>query len=198
MKYFLVILVLVSVKISLVAQAARTDVYDLVKKLMYDSTGYENVGDWAVGQPRKFPVTWKADRIEMSPDTSINFFRRGSVNLGINGRTYQHQGQPVKWEIMLKGPRMGYSSFSLISTPSAEISPKFNLDSLFGKKPFKATMLKSCDKGPVSGFYFYEVKILRKDPAFIKLSWLTINGNTALRVDVFDSYSKYAAKTECK
>ncbi len=198
MKQLIVLMVFLTLGTSLFAQGAKTEVYDLVKKLLYDSTGYENVGDWAVGQPKKFPVAWKADRVEMSPDTSINFFRRGSATLSVNGRTYQQQGQPIKWEIMLKGPRMGYSSFSLLSSASSEISPKFTIDSLFGKRPFKATLIKSCDANPVAGFYYYEVKILKKDPAFIKLSWLSINGNTALRLDVFDSWSRYAAKTDCK
>jgi len=34
-----------------VAQTAKTEMYDLVKKLLDDSTGYENVGDWAVKIP---------------------------------------------------------------------------------------------------------------------------------------------------
>ncbi len=62
------------------AQSTKTDVFDLIKKLLCDSTGYENIGDWAVGQPQKFPVKWKADKIEMSEDTSINFYRLGTAN----------------------------------------------------------------------------------------------------------------------
>jgi len=36
------------------AQSGKTELYDLIKKLLCDSTGYENVGDWAVGQPGNF------------------------------------------------------------------------------------------------------------------------------------------------
>lgn len=83
---------------------------------MFDSTGYSNVGDWAVGNAKKYPVKWKEDRIIMSDDTAINFYRMGSANISIKGKTYTDAaGQPVKWNIMLKGPRMGYSSFSIIS-----------------------------------------------------------------------------------
>ena len=64
-----------------------------------------------VGQPKKFPVKWKADRIEMSNDTSINFFRMGTADITIKGRSFSQAGQPVKWNVMLKGPRMGYGSF---------------------------------------------------------------------------------------
>lgn len=195
----LILLILIACSTSIVtAQSAKTELYDLIKKLITDSTGYENIGDWAVGKPKKFPVKWKADRIEMSPDTAINFFRMGTADIIINGKTFMQAGQPVKWSVMLKGPRMGYGSFSIISAPlSNDMQPKYNLDSVFGKKPFKAKLLKSCDTKTISGFYYYELKLPRKDMAYLKLSWVSVNGATALRVDYFDSYSKYAAKLDC-
>jgi hypothetical protein len=180
------------------AQSTRTELYDLIKKLLYDSTGYENVGDWAVGQPKKFPVKWKADRIEMSEDTSINFYRMGTADIAVKGRSYKQAGQPVKWNIMLKGPRMGYSSFSIISSPSTEIQTAYTLDSIFGKKPFTAKLLQRCDSKTLAGFYYYELKLPKKDVAFIKLSWISLNGNTAIRIDCFDSWSRYAVKLDCK
>lgn len=179
------------------AQSTKTELYDLIKKLLYDSTGYENVGDWAVGQPKKFPVKWKADKIEMSEDTSINFFRLGTADITVQGRSFMQASQPVKWNIMLKGPRMGYSSFSIISSPSNSMQPKFNIDSIFGKKPFKAKLLKSCDAKALSGYYYYELKLPKKDVAFIKLSWISLNNNTAIRIDCFDNWSKYAVKLDC-
>ncbi|MFT3679392.1 MAG: hypothetical protein QM791_03915 [Ferruginibacter sp.] len=181
------------------AQSPKTELYDLIKKLLYDSTGYENAGDWAVGQPKKFPVKWQADRIEMSEDTSINFYRQGTVDLAIKGKSFSQAGKPVKWSIMLKGPRMGYTSFSIIcSPPSPEIPAKMNIDSLFGNKPFKAKLLKSCDSKPLTGYYYYEVKLPKKDPAYIKFSWIAVNGSAALRIDCYDNWSKYAVKFDCK
>ena len=103
---------------------------------MYDSTGYKNVGDWAVGTPKKYPVKWKADRIEMSDDTSINFFRTGAADVTIKGKSFWQAGVPVKWNIMLKGARMGYSSLSIFSSASQDLRPRHTLDSLFGKKNF--------------------------------------------------------------
>ena len=100
------------------AQSPKTELYDLLVKLMYDSTGYENVGDWAVGKPKKFPIKWNADRLEMSDDTSINFFRKGTVDVTIKGRTYQQAGVPVKWNIMLRVARSGYASHSIINSPA--------------------------------------------------------------------------------
>lgn len=171
--------------------------YDLVKKLLSDSTVYEEVGDWAVGQPKKFPVKWNADKLEMSEDTSINFYRSGTADIIIKGQSFMKAAQPVKWSIMLKGPRMGYTSFSIISSPSETIQPKYTIDSVFGNKPFTAKLLKTCDSKTLSGYYYYQVKLPKKVMAFIKLSWLSINGNTAIRIDCFDNFSKYAVKLDC-
>jgi hypothetical protein len=198
MKKLLLLALSSCITVAAAAQAPKTALYDLVKKMLYDSTGYENVGDWAVGNPKKFPVKWKEDRVIMSEDTSINFYRSGTADIVINDHSYMQNGQPVKWNVMLKGPRMGYTSFSIISSPpSAEMKPGFTIDSIFGKKPFKARLLKSCDAKTVSGYYYYEVKIPKKDMAYIKVSWLSLNGNTAVRIDCYDSWSKYAVKLEC-
>ena len=178
------------------AQSAKTELYDLIKKIIPDSTGYENVGDWDI--TTKFPVKWSTDRIEMSDDTSINFFRRGTAAITINDRSFMQAGQPVKWSILIKGPRMGYTSFSIISSSSGDVQPRPAIENIFGKKPFTAKLLKSCDTKPFAGFYYYEVKLPKKDITFMKLSWISINGNTAIRIDCFDNFSKYAAKIDCK
>ena len=198
MKKLLLFIVIGCSSFTASAQLPKTELYDLIKKLLTDSTGYDNVGDWSVGKPKKFPVQWKDDKLEMSADTSINFYRMGTVDISIKGRSYMQAGQPVKWNIMLKGPRSGYSSFSMVSSPlSNEMQPKYTLDSVFGKKPFTAKLLKSCDTKTVAGFYYYELKLPKKDIAFLKLSWVTVNGNTAIRIDCFDDFSKYAAKLDC-
>jgi hypothetical protein len=179
------------------AQTAKTELYDLLKKFLVDSTGYENVGDWAVGAPKKFPVKWKEDRVIMSDDTSINFYRTGTADITIKGKSFMQVAQPVKWNMMLKGPRMGYTSFSIISSPSSELQPRFTIDSVLGKKPFTAKLLKSCDSKILSGYYYYELKLPKKDIVFIKLSWISLNGNTAIRFDCYDNWSKYAVKLDC-
>ncbi len=197
MKKLLLYFVFACSNIAASAQTSKTELYDLIKKLIPDSTGYENVGDWSVGQPKKFPVKWKADKIEMSEDTSINFFRLGTTDITIKGQTFMQGAASVKWNIMLKGPRMGYSSFSIISSPSNNFQPKYTIDSLFGKKPFKAKLLKTCDAKTLSGYYYYEVNLPKKDIAFIKFSWISVNGNTAIRIDCYDNFSKYAVKLDC-
>lgn len=190
-------LLLCTTGITAAAQPVKTELYELIKKLLTDSTGYENVGNWAIGQPKKFPVKWKADKIEMSEDTSINFYRIGTADITVNGRSFAEGGQPVKWNVLLKGPRMGYSSFSILSSPAAGMHPKYTIDSVFGKKTFIAKLLKSCDNKMLAGYYYYELKLPKKDLCFIKLSWLSVNGKTAIRVDCFDNWSRYAVKLDC-
>lgn len=184
--------------LSVYAQSSSTELYDLIKKLLPDSTGYENVGDWAVGNAKKYPVKWKADKIEMSNDTSINFYRTGEAAITLRSKTFNQQdGQPLRWNVMLKGPRMGFGSFSIISGNSPSLSPKYTIDSLFGNKPYQYKLKKSCDSKELSGFYYYELKLSKKEVVFMKVGWLCINGTTALRIDVYDNYSQYAAKLHC-
>lgn len=184
--------------IATMAQPPKTELYDLVKMLLTDSTGFDNVGDWGVGSPKKFPVLWKNDRVEMSADTSINFFRMGLANITLKNKSYTQDGKLLKWNLLLKGPRAGYTSFSIISSPlSSTMPPKYNIDSVFGKKPFSAKLLKSCDNKTIAGYYYYQLKLPKKDITYIKLSWISVNGSTALRIDCFDNFSKYAVKLDC-
>lgn len=180
------------------AQTSKIELSTLIEKFICDSTGYENVGDWDATNTLKLPIKWKTAQIEMSDDTSINFFRSGTANITINGKSFMRAGTPVVWNLMVKGPRMGYTNFSIVSSPSNEISAKYTIDSLFGKKNFRARLLKSCESNPVTGFYYYELKLPKKDVVFLKITWITVNGNNAIRIDCYDNYSKYAAKLTCK
>ncbi|RYY46840.1 MAG: hypothetical protein EOO06_13695 [Chitinophagaceae bacterium] len=196
MKTLLLAIICCAFSAAAYCQSPAVDIYDLVKKFLYDSTGYENIGDWAVGNPKKYAVKWKADRIEVSNDTSINFYRQGTADILVKGKRAMQGTQPVQWNIMLKGPRMGYGSVSILSGNSVDFKPAYNIDSLFGKKNYRARLLSSCDR-KMAGFYYYELKLPKKDLAYLKLSWLTANGSTALRIDLYDSYSRYAAKLDC-
>ena len=189
-----ILIIICSLISTSVSAQIPTEMYDLVKKLIYDSTGYENVGDWN----KKFPVKWKSDRVEMSEDTSINFFRLGKADLTVKGKKLMRDAKPVTWDIMLKGPRMGYTSFSMISSPVDGISLPFTIDSLFGRKRYRARLLKACDDKDLTGFYYYELKVPGKDIAFIKVGWLSVNGLIALRIDGYDGWSHYAAKLDCR
>jgi hypothetical protein len=196
-KITLLIAVVVST-VAATAQAPKTELYDLIKKLLTDSTGYDNAGEWAVGTPKKFPVAWKADRLEISDDTSINFYRMGTSSIAIKSKTFVQAGQPIKWNVMLKGPRMGYTSFSIVSSPMCnDMQPKYTIDSILGNKPFLAKLLKSCDAKNLAGFYYYELKLPKKDMLYLKLSWISLNGSTAIRIDGYTNLSKYAAKLDC-
>jgi hypothetical protein len=198
MKKFILFTMIACCGFTAVAQSPKIELYDLIKKLLTDSTGYENVGEWPVSEPKKIPIKWKEDRVIMSEDTSINFYRSGTVNISINGKTFMQAGQPVKWNIMLKGPRMGYTNFSIISSPpSNSVHPKYTPDSLFGKKPFTAKLIRSCDTKSYAGYYYYELKLPKKDIAYLKISWITVNDNSAVRIDCYDAFSKYAVKLEC-
>lgn len=179
------------------SQTKKTELYDLIKKLVQDSTIEPIVGDWAVGKPSAYPVQWQADRLEMSDDLTINFFRKGTANITVNGTPYTTGNAPMKWAVMLKGPRMGFTSFTITSGSHPSIKPKTNIDSLFAKQLYTFKLLKSCDKNPSAGFYFYEVHIPKKVTAWIKISWTCNGGLCALTLDCYDDWSKQYATLLC-
>jgi hypothetical protein len=37
----------------------------------------------------------------------------------------------------------------------------------------------------------------KKDIAYIKVSWFNLNNKTAMRIDCYDGWSKYAVKLDC-
>lgn len=197
MKYLFFVVAIVWYSHKASAQVPKIELYNLIKALLIDSSGYGQMGDWAVNKPKKFPVLWDADRIEMSDDTSINFFRKGKVSILKNKMPWPAENAN-QWNIMLKGPRMGYASFSMISPAVSKVAPRLTLDSLFRGKPYKATLLKACDDKPVMGYYFYEVKIPKKDVVYLKISWIVANGKTAYRIDGYDGWSRQTARLDCR
>ncbi len=66
MKKLLLYMVFTHSALAVAVQTPKTELYDLIKKILSDSTVYEEIGDWAVGQPKKIPVKWNANKLEMS------------------------------------------------------------------------------------------------------------------------------------
>ncbi|MEI9958305.1 MAG: hypothetical protein WDM90_18825 [Ferruginibacter sp.] len=90
------------------SQTRKVVLFDLVKKLVQDSTPYASVGDWAVGKPNTYPIKWKADKVEISDDLTINFFRTGTADITVDKKSYVPENKGDKWMVMLKGPRSGF------------------------------------------------------------------------------------------
>lgn len=194
MRSIFIVLILASASVSL-GQTRGTELSTLVTKLITDSTGFENVGDWAVGNATKYPVMWKTD-VVMSDDPSINFYRSGLSSVVYKGKTLLNaMNRPLPWEVMLKGPRMGYSSYTIISGASAELND-FNIESLFPDQNVQSKLLKTCNTSS-GGFDFYEVKIPGKDLHYMKISRAEQNGATAIRLDGFDAFAMKDAKLDC-
>lgn len=182
------------------SQLKKVELYDLVRKMAPDS-GLGMVGDWAVGSPAAYPIKWKSDRIEMSDDIKINFFRTGMATIAVKGKILQNTRQQVcRWTLMLRGPRAGFTNYALNSEPIAgwRISTDGVLiDSLLGNKPCTAKLLKACNLNASSGFNYYQLKLPKKDPLWVKLAWIVSNGACSINLDVYDEFSKTNAAVEC-
>ncbi len=46
-------------------QSKKIELFDLVRKLVQDSSVSGTSGDWAVGHPATYPVKWQEDRVVM-------------------------------------------------------------------------------------------------------------------------------------
>lgn len=194
MRSIFIVLILATSSISF-SQTRGTELSTLITKLITDSTGFENVGDWAIGNATKYPVTWKTDLV-MSDDPSINFYRSGLSSIVYKGKTLLNAiNRPMPWEVMLKGPRMGYSSYTIISGASAELND-FSIESLFPDGSVQSKLIKSCNTSGVL-FDFYEVKVPGKDLHFLKISRAEKNGTTAIRIDGYDAFAMKDAKLDC-
>ncbi len=177
------------------AQTKMTSLYDFMYKLAPDSAKGE-AGDWAVERPKLFPVTWKTPGVIMSDDIKINFYREGVTSLSVNGVVYQNlQNKRLQWKIMLRGPRMGFTNYALGTEASTSIRQGTTIDSLLGKQRYTFQLLKSCPG--LMGFNYYQLKFPRKDPLWVKLGWLCGNAGCALKMDVYEDWSKQYAELNC-
>lgn len=173
------------------SQTKQVELYDLLKKFIPDSSEYSSVGDWSVGNPSAFPVKWNENRIVMSDDMKINFYRTGIANITLNGKTYG------KWTVMLRGPRAGFTNFNISSPNSTDIKAKQTIDNVLGKKDYTYTLLKSCDANPNSGYYYYQLKIAKKPTSWLKIAWTCKNGDCKMSLDCYDDGSKQYADLNC-
>lgn len=70
------------------AQTKKVELFDLVKMLVQDTSEYSMIGDWAVNSASKYPVKWGDKRYQYGEDLNINFYRNGTANIAINGKTF--------------------------------------------------------------------------------------------------------------
>ena len=179
------------------SQTKKTELFDLIKIFVQDSSEYPTTGDWAVGEPKTFPVQWESDRIIMSDDLKINFYRNGTANISVNGKTFNEGSKPAKWNVMLRGPRMGFTSFNITSPYQRNIHPKQTIDSLLQTSAYTYKLLQSCDSKAGAGFYYYQVSIPKKVTSWLKVAWTCKSGTCSVSIDCYDDWSKQYADLNC-
>ncbi len=190
-------LLLLLIGTSSFGQAKKTELLDLIKIFVQDSTEYSTAGNWAVGKPKTYPVQWESDRIIMSEDMKINFYRKGTANISVKGNTFNDGARPAKWNVMLRGPRMGFSSFNITGPYQKNIYQKQTIDSLLNTKQYTYKLLRSCDSKTGAGFYYYQLSIPKKVTSWLRIGWDCKNAGCSVIIDCYDDWSRQYADLDC-
>lgn len=161
------------------------ELFDLIKIFLPDKSMDYNAYDWFTGTDDTVPINWKTKDLEWRNNTA---FRFGEAIVTINNEYFECLGtkkEPCTWSIALQGSRAGYTSFSINSVTHPDIGI-YVIDGLLHKGDFVSTLLKSCDKDPLSGFYFYKIEISGKKDFWLKYEWSCgANGNCSIIIDCY-------------
>lgn len=182
--------------LSMKAQTIPTELQKLVTSFIADESEDAVVGDWAVGEPSKYDVKWSTDKLESGNDPNFSFFRNGMTSAYYRGKTLLNSQKPISWAVTLRGPKEGYTSYSIASSPSSELND-FSIESIFSKDAGTWNLLSSCDEAGKK-FRFYEVHLPGKTVHYIKISLIPRSTATAIRIDGYDAGSKELASTDCQ
>jgi hypothetical protein len=155
-----------------------------------------DVGAWGVGEPARYDVKWSADKVESSDDPAISFYRNGMTSAYYRGKTLLNSQRPISWAVTIKGPKEGFTNYSIVSSPSSELND-FSIESIFSKDEASWTLLQSCDQANKK-FKFYEVKVPGKDVHYIRIQLIPRTSATAIRIDGYDPGSKDNADLNCE
>ncbi len=178
------------------AQTKKIELSELFKSLIPDSTEYQTVGDWNMKKPDAQTIKWTSDHLEMSDDMSINFFKKALVQVTLKGQS--RNAVSLKWNLMLRGPRMGFDNFNLTSPYLQGFIAPPTLDSILSVNNYKSTLIKSCKVASEKGFYWYKIIFSKKISVYIKLGWEKKNDQYRLIIDCYDSWSMQFANLDCR
>lgn len=133
----------------------------------------------------------------ISEDEKINFYRKGTASIPVNGKTFTDAGKSTKWNVTLRGPRSGFSNFNISSPFIKNINSKLTIDSLFGMRSYTYKLLQSCDKNSNNGFYYYVLHIPNKITSWLKLTWTCSDMGCSVSLDCYDDWSRQYADLVC-
>ncbi|HQX44632.1 MAG TPA: hypothetical protein PK209_08760 [Saprospiraceae bacterium] len=160
MKKFLVLFLLGSVSLMSKAQTTSIDLYDLLKKMVPDSSSTTLSCDWKKGNSPAGLIKWES----ISPKKNqVEYFKNGTLKL------LSHDQKPEDASIFLSGTALsGYSEIQISMTPPTEDGiESYKMEKLLGKKPAAIKLIK--DDGGGFPMYYYEVKFPGKKPVWFIL-----------------------------
>ncbi len=175
---------------------AQTIPTELQKLIISFIPAEGSLASWGVGNPSMYDVKWSADKVESSDDPSINFYRNGMTSAYYRGKTLLNSQKPISWAVSIKGPKDGFTNYSIVSSPSSELN-NFSIESIFTNDAATWTLLQSCDEEGRK-FRFYEVRVPGKDVHYLRIQLIPRSSATAIRIDGYDAASKDNADLGCE
>ena len=145
------------------AQTTKTDAYDILLKLI------PNTGKPATWQSAKEATKGLVKWTQPNPTKQIIGYNIiGAAKIDYNNQPIKCNGTACETSISLNGPgNKGYDEIEFNVPPDG--LPAVQLEKLFGKKPYKAKILKKELDG-VGGLMYYEVQFPGKPLVWIQVS----------------------------
>lgn len=187
MKFLFSVIALFAMVFPLRAQTKTTDLYELIRSALVDSTSPSDVADWQKGISINTAVKW--DKNSPIKNNATDYFKTGSSKILLpNGKS-----DGISVELRGKNLR-GYSEISI----NISLIEDHNLEKLLGKKNYLSTLLKKEGEGyPILD---HKVKFPGKKDVWMMLfplmpGTLMPEEETTLTVIILFDYKEYKSRS---
>lgn len=157
-------------------ETSPIELYDLINLFTPEYSEYGILSEWNTEANNK-DIIWLTKGIEMY---GLGFYRNGEVAVTINKQELiclSYRSYPCKWDIILTGPRPGYTSFSISGVNHRDLDP-MTLDEMFKGREFTKQLIKKEDYTET-----YKVIFPKKNPLRMEISWSCGSAGCSLSID---------------
>lgn len=165
-----------SVSMTLEYETSPIELYDLINLFTPEYSEDGILSEWNTEANNK-DIIWLTEGIEMY---GLDFYRNGEVVVTINKQELiclSHRSYPCKWDIILTGPRPGYTSFSISGVNHRDLDT-MTLDEMFKGRKFSKQLIKIDDFTET-----YKVIFPKKNPLSMEITWSCGSAGCSLSIE---------------